>query len=78
MALIKKDSSLTHRLTGNQGCVYRLSGGVRAVCDVKSGREQASEILCVRGALGISAFRRTGSGSGALAVGAGAARRRWR
>ena len=58
--------------------MYRLSGGVRAVGDVKSGREQAPEILCVRGALGISAFRRAGSGSGALAVGARATRRRWR
>lgn len=55
-----------------------LSGGVRGVGDVKPGREHAPEILCVRGALGISAFRRAGSGSGALAVGTRAARRRRR
>lgn len=53
-----------------------LSGGVSAVGDVKPRCQQASEIL--RTSLGISAFRRTGSGSGTLAVGACAARRRRR
>lgn len=75
---LEKESFWTNRLAGNQGCVDGLSGGVRGVGDVKPGREHAPEILCVRGALGISAFRRAGSGSGALAVGTRAARRRRR
>lgn len=74
----KKGWFLANRLAGNQGCVDGLSGGVRGVGDVKPGREHAPEILCVRRALGISAFRRAGSGSGALAVGTRAARRRRR
>jgi len=55
-----------------------LSGGVGAVGDVEPRRQQAPEILHVSRSLGIPAFRRAGSGSGALAVGARAAgRRRW-
>lgn len=68
----------SYRLTGDQGCMNGLPGGVGAVGDVKPWRQQAPEILHVRRGLGISAFRRTGSGSGTLAVGACAAGRRRR
>lgn len=53
-----------------------LSGGVSAVGDVKPRCQQAPEIL--RTGLGISAFRRAGSGSGTLAIGAYATGRRRR
>lgn len=67
---------LSYRLTGNQRRMNGLSGGVSAVGDVKPRCQQASEILCT--SLGISAFRRAGSGSGTLAIGAYATgRRRW-
>lgn len=68
--------TVPYRLTGNQRRMNGLSGGMSAVGDVKPRCQQAPEIL--RTSLGISTFRRAGSGSGTLAIGAYATGRRRR